>query len=281
MNEARVLMTGIAMGESPRWHAGGIWFADWMAHEIIAVDESGKSEVVINVPSFPLCFDWLPDGRLLIVSGREGRLLRAEPDGRLVMHADLTGLSNKPWNDIVVDSRGNAFVDAICFDFPGGQFQPGIVAMVTPDGQVRQVADGLAFPNGLVVTPDDKTLIVAESYGHKLTGFDISADGSLSKRRTWAELGEDAPDGICLDADGAVWYADVPHKRCVRVQEGGRILQTVDLDRGAFACMLGGREQRTLFIVAADWTGAPPPGGAPRTGQLLSVQAPAKHAGRP
>ncbi len=279
-NEPRILMTGIGMGESPRWHAGRLWFADWIARQIIALDPDGRSEVVVQVPSMPICFDWLPDGRLLVVSGREGRLLRRESDGSLVLHADLSATLAKPWNDIVVDGRGNAYVDSIGFEFPGGQFVPGIVALVTPDGRVRQVADGLAFPNGLAITADGKTLIVAESYGHKLTAFDIGPDGSLAGRRTWAELGDAAPDGICLDTEGAVWYADVPHQCCVRVAEGGGMLQKVELDRGAFACMLGGGDGRSLFINAAAWGGSIPGQAAP-TGQVVMVQAPSAHAGRP
>ena len=281
MPEPQTLMTGIAFGESPRWHEDRLWFSDWGAQEIIAVDIEGKSKVIIHVPSFPFCIDWLPDGRLLIVSASNGLLLRREPDGSLVSHADLGGLSEHPWNDIVVDGRGNAYIGNVGFDFPGGEFAPGILALVTPDGSTRQVADGVAFPNGIVVTPDNSTLIVAESYANRLTAFDIEADGSLSDRRVWAELGDGVPDGICLDAEGAVWYADVPNKRCVRVREGGEVLQTIDLDRGCFACMLGGIDRRTLFMVAQEWGGiASTAEGAP-TGQLLTAPAPAPGAGWP
>src|SRR5438876_10570373 len=157
----RTLMTGLAMGESPRWHEGRLWFSDWGAQEIVAVDVDGNSEAVVRVPfGLPCCIDWLPDGRLLIVSGRDRLLLRREPDGSLVTHADLTGLSDHPWNDIVVDGRGNAYINSIGFDFPGGEFAPGILALVIPDGSAQQVADGVAFPNGMVVTPDNTTLIV-------------------------------------------------------------------------------------------------------------------------
>ena len=187
VSELHVLMTGIAFGESPRWHDGRLWFCDWGAQELIAVDLEGKSEVIVRVPSFPFCIDWLRDGRLLIVSARDRRLLRREPDGSIVTHADLSRLSKNPWNDIVVDGRGNTYVDNIGFDFPGGEFAPGILALVTPDGSARQVADGVAFPNGIVVTPDNNTLIVAESFTGKLTAFDIAADGTLSNRRVWAD----------------------------------------------------------------------------------------------
>jgi sugar lactone lactonase YvrE len=281
MPELQTLMTGLALGESPRWHEDRLWFSDWGAQEVIAVDLAGNSEVIVRVPSFPFSIDWLPDGRLLIVSARDRLLLRREPDGSLVTHADLSSLSDHPWNEIVVDGRGNAYLNNIGFDFPGGEFSPGILALVTPDGSARQVADGVAFPNGMVVTPDNATLILAESYGNTLTAFDIAADGSLSNRRVWADLDRGAPDGICLDAENAVWYGDVPNKRCVRVREGGEVLQTIELDRGCFACMLGGADRRTLFMVAREWRGMESTAGGERTGQILTAQAPAPGAGWP
>jgi len=280
-SDVQVLMTGIAFGESPRWHDGRLWFCDWGAQELIAVDLEGKSEVIVRVPSFPFCIDWLRDGRLLIVSASDRRLLRREPDGSIVTHADLSRLSKNPWNDIVVDGRGNTYVDNIGFDFPGGEFAPGILALVTPDGSARQVADGVAFPNGIVVTPDNSTLILAESYANRLTAFDIAADGTLSNRRLWAGLDRGVPDGICIDAESAVWYADVPNMRCVRVREGGEVLQTIDLDRGCFACMLGGVDNRTLFLIANEWGGPANMADAARTGQVLTVEAPAPGAGWP
>ena len=177
MPEQRILISDLVFPESPRWHEGRLWFSDWGAHEVIAVDLEGNSEVVVRVPSFPMCIDWLPDGRLLIVSASEGLLLRREPDGSMVTHADLRALSDHSWNDIVVDGRGNAYVNNIGFEFPGGEFAPGTVALITPDASARQVADGLAFPNGMAVTPNNSTLIIAESYGNKLTAFDIDTDG--------------------------------------------------------------------------------------------------------
>ncbi|HEU5438200.1 MAG TPA: SMP-30/gluconolactonase/LRE family protein [Ktedonobacterales bacterium] len=282
MPELRTLLSGLVLGESPRWHDGRLWFSDWGAHEVIAVDLDGKREVILRVPSLPFSIDWLPDGRLLIVSPDDRALLRREPDGSLVRHADLAGLARHPWNEIVVDGRGNAYLNNIGFDFPAGAFAPGILALVALDGSARQVADGLAFPNGMAVTPDNATLIVAESYGNRLTAFDIATDGSLSNRRVWAELGGGAaPDGICLDAEGAVWYADVPNKRCVRVREGGEVLQTIALDRGCFACMLGGADGRALFMMAAEWGGPASMAGGARTGQVLTAEAPAPHAGWP
>jgi sugar lactone lactonase YvrE len=183
------------------------------------------------------CIDFLPDGRLLLVDSARRRLLRREPDGTLLPHADLLSLADKPWNDIVADYQGRAYVNSIGFEFPGGEFAPGLIALVTADGEVRQVAGDLAFPNGMAITPDGHTLIVAESYANRLTAFDIDADGGLGNRRVWAETPGDHPDGICLDAEAA-WYADVGSKRCVRVREGGEVLATADLDRGAFACVL-------------------------------------------
>jgi sugar lactone lactonase YvrE len=279
--ELQTLITGLALAESPRWHDDRLWIADWGAHEVIAVDLAGKSEVIVRLPSFPFCIDWLPDGRLLIVSGGEGRLLRRDFDGSLVTHADLASLSGHPWNEIVVDGRGNAYINNTGFDFPAGPFAPGIIALVTPDGPPRPVADGVAFPNGMAVTPDNATLILAESYGQRLTAFDIAADGSLSNRRIWADLDGGFPDGICLDADHAVWYGDVPNKRCVRVREGGEVLQTIDLDRGCFACMLGGVDDRTLFLTANEWRGPASLAGGPRTGQVLTAPAPSPGAGWP
>src|SRR6266498_3505576 len=223
MSDVKTLMTGVVLGESPRWHDDRLWFSDWGAQSIIAVDLDGDSEVVTHVASYPFCIDWLPDGRLLVVSASDRRLLRMEPDGSLVTHADLAGVSDKLWNDIVVDGRGNAYVDNIGFDFPAGEFAPGVIALVTSDGSARQVGDGLAFPNGIAVTRDNSTLIV---------------------------------------------------------REGSEVLATIDLDRGCFACMLGGPDRGTLFMVAAEWPAATTAGGQP-TGQVLTAPAPARGAGWP
>jgi sugar lactone lactonase YvrE len=274
-----VLMEGIVFGESPRWHDGKVWFSDWGAHQVIALDPGGSHEVVATIESFPMCIDILPDGRVLVVDSARRRLLRREPDGSLVQHADLSGISEKPWNDIVADSRGGAYVNNIGFDFPGGEFAPGLVALVTPEGGVSQVADGLSFPNGMAISPDGATLIVAESYANRLTGYDIGSDGSLGSGRTWAETPGDHPDGICMDAEGAVWYADVGNRHCVRVREGGQVLATVDLDRGAFACVLSRGDQPRLFVTAQTWSGGSQP--APPSGQIVAFPAPAPGAGRP
>jgi sugar lactone lactonase YvrE len=276
----RTVMDGLAVGESPRWRDGRLWVSDMVANEVIVLDLEGKSEVDLRVPGMPMGTGWLPDGRMLIVSARDGRLLRREPDGSVVTHAHLSGLSPHPWSDMVVDGRGNAYVGNIGFDFPVGEFVPGTIALVRRDGEVLPVADGVAFPNGMAVTPDNRTLIVAESYASRLTVFDIAGDGRLSGRRVWAELPGGAPDGICLDAEGAVWYADVPNQRCVRVREGGEVDRTVEVDRGCFACVLGGLDGRTLFIVAAEFSPASMSGSV-RTGQVLAVDAPAPGVGWP
>jgi sugar lactone lactonase YvrE len=283
MSEVRVLIDDRVFGEQPRWHGDRLWFSDWGTQEVIAVSAARETEVMLKGRSFPLCVDWLPDGRLLVVSAGEGLLLRQEPDGSLVTHGDLRNVSSPPpVNELVVDAHGYAYVNGGGFNLSAGEeFAPGIVAVVGPDGSVRQVADGLAFPNGMLIMPDDRTLIVAESYARRLTAFEMGADGTLSERRVWAELGDGVPDGICADAENAVWYADVPNKRCVRVCEGGEILDTVELDRGCFACALGGPDGSTLFLVATEWNGPAAMFQGPRTSQVLTARAPAPAAGRP
>jgi sugar lactone lactonase YvrE len=262
-----ILATGLAMGESPRWYDGRLWVSDMGTNELVTVDprdgEQVVPKVVAQVPGMPMGLGWRPDGTMLIVSSRDGKLLAG--DATTVV-ADLSPLSTKPWSDMVVDGRGNAYIGNIGFDFPFGEVSTGIVALVTVDGQVRQVADDVHFPNGMAVTPDNKTLILAETYAHRLTKYDIESDGTLSNRRVWADLPGAFPDGICLDAEGAVWYADVPGRRCVRVREGGQVLQTIEADRGCFACALGGN---TLYVVAAEYGGSGAEAST-RTGQVLA-----------
>jgi sugar lactone lactonase YvrE len=278
MDVPEILLSDVVFGESPRWHDGRLWFSDWGAREVVTVDLAGRRDVVHRMPVFPFSLDWLPDGRLLIVSSE---LQRQEPDGSLVTHADLSHLG-AAWNEIVVDGRGNAYVNQAGFDLmAGAEPTAGTIALATPDGKAREVADEVWFPNGMTVTPDNSTLIVAESYRSRLTAFDIGPDGDLSDRRVWADLGTDVPDGICMDAEGAIWYADVPNKHCVRVREGGDVLQTIAVDRGCFSCALGGPEGRTLFIVATEWQGPQHMQQAERTGQVLSVDVSSAHAGYP
>lgn len=279
MSEVRILLDGRGLVESPRWHGDRLYFSDWSAGEVVAL--AGGAEVVARVKSLPLCTAWLPDGRLVVVSSADGLLLRREPDGTLVAHADL---GRAAWNDVVADGRGNIYVNEVGFDPMSGESSgSGTVWLVAGEASVRQVADGIAFPNGMAVTSDNTTLIVADSYGHGLVAFDIGADGGLSGRRIWADLGEAAaPDGICVDAEDAVWYADVPNRCCVRVAEGGEVLQTVRLDRGGFACALGGPDGRTLFITAADWRGMTEPDPVtPGSGRILAIEVDVPGAGWP
>ncbi len=255
-----VLCSGLGLVESPRWHDGRLWFSDWTGGQVLVVDASGRTEEVLRHRSLPLCFDFLPDGRMVVVSNQEHALLALEADGTLTTYADLSAISTLGCNDIVVDGRGHAYVNSPDFDFatgpPPGEVQPGVIGVVTPDGRTRVVADDLAFPNGMAVTADGCTLVVADSYRSALVGFTIADDGSLTDRRVWADLGDDAPDGICLEASGAAWYAEVPHQVCVRVAEGGEVLARVDLDRGGFACMLDDAPSPSLYAVTANWPGA-------------------------
>jgi sugar lactone lactonase YvrE len=281
-----VLLDGLAMPESPRWHDGRLWFSNWGAEEIVAVDLDGTSEVVDRGPEGAgWAVNWLPDGRML-VTGNE--LVRVEPDGSRVRHADLSHLSPHGWSEMTVDGRGNVYVNALNFDFAdfeavlaSGQ-APGKIALVTPDGRAREVADEIAFPNGMVVTPDNSTLIIAESFASRLTAFDIAADGTLSHRRVWADgVG---PDGICLDAEGCIWASSgVMTNDCARIREGGEVLDAIELDRPCFAAMLGGPDRRTLFILTADWRGTEGMDAVirERTGRILVVDAPAPGVGWP
>ncbi len=276
---SRTLMSGIMLGECPRWRDNKLWFADWVGETLYTLDEAGKSEAVARIASLPFSIDWLPDGRLLVVNAREKRLLVQEADGSFATHTHLAGLSDHAFNEIVVDGRGNIYLNNIDFDFPGGEFRPGFVAIVSPDGTVRKVAEGLAFPNGMAITPDGKTLICAESYNGNLTAFDIEADGSLGNSRLWAKLEGQGGDGICIDAEGCVWVAAGP--RCARVREGGEVLEEVAVDRMCFACMLGGTDGRTLFIVANEWGGSTDLAGNEPTGRVFAARVAVPHAGFP
>ena len=284
--QPRVLLDGLAMPESPRWHDGRLWFSNWGTREIVAVDLDGRSEVVGEGPDgLGWATNWLPDGRLL-VTGQV--LIRVEPDGSRVPHADLSQISPFGWSELTVDGRGNVYVNTINFDFAefdevlASSEAPGKIALVTPDGEAREVADELAFPNGMVVTPDNKTLVIAESFAARLTAFDIADDGTLSNRRVWAD--EVGPDGICMDADGCIWASSAATvSDCARIREGGEILERIDLDRPCFAAMLGGPDRRTLFMLTAEWHGTEGVEDVieARTGQVLVVDAPSPGVGWP
>ena len=252
MPQPQVLATDLVIGESARWHNGRLWLSNWGAAEILTFDEDGHRELITKVPTtIPFSIDWLSNGQLLITAGPEQRLLRQEPDGSLVDHADLTGLPGG-LNEIVIDGRGTIYVDGGADFYPDEGVAPGFIAAISSDGTVRQVADGIAFPNGMAVTEDNSTLIIAESFAGKLTAFDITEDGSLDNRRTFADA---LADGICMDAEGAVWtpswYDNAPC--CLRVAEGGEVLDRIPLDQSGFACALGGPDGRTLFMLTADW----------------------------
>jgi sugar lactone lactonase YvrE len=278
--ETRTLLSGLAYVESPRWHEDRLWFCHWGTGDIVAVDLEGNSEVVgQGPPGLGWGIEWLRDGRLL-VTGQE--LMRREPDATMVRHADLSGVADHGWSEIVVDGRGNIYVNGFGFDFLGGGTpKPGIIALITPDGAAHQVAGDLAFPNGMVVTPDNSTMIIAESFAGQLSAFDIAADGSLSNRRVWADLGQGG-DGICLDAEGAVWTPVIPNA-CVRVAEGGEVLERIELDNFCFACMLGGPDRETLFMLTAEWHGIEGVEAAlaDRTGKVVTAAAPAPGVGWP
>jgi sugar lactone lactonase YvrE len=274
------------MVESPRWHDGRLWFPHWGTPEIIAVDLEGNAEVMADGPSgLGHSIGWLPDGRML-VTGDE--LTRHEPDGTTLVHTDLTHITKAIWSEMTIDGRGNIYVNSIGFDFSemmervSDPSKPptGVIALITPDGRARKVADEIAFPNGMVITPDNETLIVSESFTGTLLAFDIARDGSLSGRRVWADgLG---PDGICLDAEGAIWTS-TRDNACVRVAEGGQILDRIQLDRACFATMLGGPEGRRLFMMAKEFLGPDKFDEmlAKRTAQVLIAEAPAPRAGWP
>ncbi len=285
VSQLRTLKSGLTVGESPRWHAGRLWLANWGPGEVLALDSDGDSEVVVRMPAtVPISIDWLPDGRLVLVAGPQAKVLRQEPDGSLVTHADLSGLA-KGWNEIVVDGRSNMYVNGSDYIFaPGAPFVPGVIALVRPDGTVIQVADDIHFPNGMVVTPDNKTLVVTESFKARLTAFDIASDGTLGNRRVWAELGQGG-DGICMDAEGAIWTPAFKDGRpgCNRVREGGEVLERIELDEFCFACMLGGADGQTLFMLVAAWRGLDRMAElfSDRTGRVITARAPAPHAGKP
>ena len=275
----KTLLTGLGVGESPRWHGDRLWFVNWGAQEIRTLDSVGKSEVVARGPvPVGYCIDFVGDD-LLVTS--HDRLLRREPDGSFVTHADLSHLG-KSWNEVTVDGRGNIYVNSVGFNFGQEDFHPGTIAVIKPDGTAQQVADNIMFPNGMVITPDNSTLVVAESWAQKLTAFDIEEGGGLSNRRLWANA---SADGICMDDEGAIWCSGVSGgtPECLRVRKGDEVLERLILDRACFACMLGGEDGKTLFLMTAEWRGVERMGELFRsqTGQVQSIRVAVPHAGRP
>ena len=249
---SRILLEGLHFAEGPRWHDGRLWFSDMHGQRVMAVDLAGRTETIAVLPTQPSGLGWTPDGRLLAVSMVDCRLVRLDAAGWTTV-ADLSALASFHCNDMVVDRRGRAYVGTFGFDLDGGApVKTGEVILVDADGRARIVADGLRFPNGMVLTPDGGTLIVAESMGPALRAYDVAADGSLTRGRPWAELSDAVPDGICLDAEGAVWLASPITSELVRVREGGAIAARVPVSNHAFACMLGGPDRRTMFALTAD-----------------------------
>jgi len=251
-SKTEVLIDGLYFGEAPRWHEGRLWLSDMHGQKVIKVDMEGHVEEVARVPNGPAGLGWLPDGRLLIVSMEDRRLLRLDTQG-LVEVANLSRLATYHCNDMVVNSNGDAYIGNFGSEWVKSfNPDPANLVLVKPDGTARIVAEEMRFPNGSVITPDGRTLIVAETWGHILTAFNIERDGSLTGRRVWANTEPAMPDGICLDAENAVWIASPITEQAVRISEGGKVLQTIDMGRQAYACALGGPDRRTLFILTAD-----------------------------
>jgi sugar lactone lactonase YvrE len=290
------LISGLSFTECPRWRDGRLYVSDFYTHRVLAVAMDGTAETIVHVPQQPSGLGFLPDGRMLIVSMRDRKVLRREADGSLVEHANLSGLA--PWhlNDMLVDRDGRAWVGNFGFDLEGGvPTRTTVLICVDPDGTAHVATDGLGFPNGMVLTPDGDTLIVAESTMNRLSVFDIHS-GLLGERRTWAAFGDPprstdigevlrqvdvAPDGICLDAEGAVWVADAAHGRLLRVAEGGRIIEERKTDGvGVFACMLGGDDGRTLFASVAP-TFHQDEASANHRASVLMTRVDVPHAGLP
>lgn len=286
-----LLTDGLHFGEGPRWHHGKLWFSDFYDHAVKTVDLAGTVATRVPVAGQPSGLGWLPDGRMLIVSMTDRLLLRLEPDAMVVVHADLSEIATFHCNDMVVDAVGRAYVGNFGFDLDAAEtsgdfagalaaYEGATIARVDADGSVHTAATGMRFPNGSVITPDGRTMIVAESMARRLSAFDVAADGGLSNQRVWADTGSHVPDGICLDDEGAVWVADASGPYCVRIREGGEILTVVDTEQRCFACMLGGEDGRTLFMVTSAYSLAAE-AGVHRSGKILTTRVTAGHAGRP
>ena len=280
MRMLKVLIDGLAFPEGPRWHDGKFYFSDMHAHQVIAADMAGKRDVVCEVPAWPSGLGWLPNGRMLVVSMTDRKLMRLDRDG-LKTVADMTSLAPFDCNDMVVDARGRAYVGNFGFDLHKNETpRTTTLVMVAPDGTAQIVANEMMFPNGAVITPDGKTLVVGESFGRRLTAFDIGADGSLTNRRVWAELGNGIPDGICLDAENAIWVACPTASEVIRVKQGGEVAERIKVETDAFACMLGGPDGRTLFVATAPGSD-PEKCRADRRGRIETTHVEVPRAGLP
>lgn len=287
----RILTGGIHFGEGPRWRDGRLWFSDFYAHAVKSVSLSGDLRTEFAIDDQPSGLGWTPNGDMLIVSMTRRQVLRRTPDGSISVHADLGAIATWHCNDMVVDAVGGAYVGNFGFDLDAAIVERGIrevladhptanLAYIAPDGTARVVAEGMHFPNGSVITPDGKTLILGETLGGVLTAFDIAPNGDLSNRRVWASTQPYVPDGICLDADGAIWIANPIGPQCVRIAEGGEVLEVIHTGQPCYACMLGGDDGRTLFMLtaaSADHKAA----AASQTGQIVAAQVDSPGAGRP
>ncbi|HTO51820.1 MAG TPA: SMP-30/gluconolactonase/LRE family protein [Myxococcota bacterium] len=281
MTDTTTILDGLCFPEGPRWHDGRFWFSDMHAKRVIRLGADGRAETVVEVPERPSGLGWLPDGRLLVVSMHDRRLLRLDPGG-LARVADLGHIAAFHTNDMVVDRQGRAYVGNFGFDLVGGAPQQTTsLARVDPDGSVHVAATELMFPNGMVITPDERTLVVGESFAARLTAFDVARDGALSNRRVFAALeGGAIPDGIALDAEGAIWVASPTTGECLRVHEGGRVSRRVRGAALAYACALGGTDRRTLYVCTAE-THDPDECVAKRTGRIETVRVDVPGAGWP
>jgi sugar lactone lactonase YvrE len=290
---ARPFIEGLSFGECPRWHGDRLWYSDFYQGTVCSAGVEGDVRVELEVPTGPAGLGWLPDGRLLVVARKERTVLRREPDGQLVEHGDLEPYATFHGNDMVVDGHGRAYVGNFGFDLDRFVAEEGAAALVEepgppttplirvdPDGSTAVAAEDIAFPNGTVITPDGKTLIIAETLRGQLTAFDVGADGELGGRRVWASLSWCAPDGICLDAEGRVWVANAISPECILVAEGGEIVDRVATSQTCFACMLGGTERTTLYLVTAQ-TSTESLVSATRAGQIEQVEVEVPGAGLP
>jgi len=290
MTKARVLAEGLYFGEGPRWNRGRLWFSDFYDHAVKSIDSNGAVRTEFEIDDQPSGLGWLPDGRLVLVAMHRRQVLRVDPDG-VHVHADLAAVATWHANDMIVDGQGRAYVGNFGFQLDEALKSRGVesviadhptarLARVDADGSVHVAAPDLHFPNGMVITPDGKTLIVAETLAMRLTAFDIGPGGALSNRRVWATLGMRAPDGICLDANGHVWIANAIAPECVRVAPGGEITATVETSQPCFACMLGGDDRRTLFAMTAPSSMAEAV-SAVRQGRIECAAVAVPGAGRP
>lgn len=281
MAEIQELIGGIDFGEGPRWHDGRLWYSDFYQHRVFAVTSDGDRQTMLELDDHPSGLGWLPDGDLLVVSMRKKKVLRVGADGAIAEHADLSDIATGRCNDMVVSSNGNAYVGNFGFEaFDRAQRQNATLALVRADGSVEPAATDMEFPNGSVITPDGRTLIVGESLGRRYTAFDIRDDGTLGNRRVWAQLTDISPDGCTLDADGGIWVANAIGTDVARVVEGGAVTERVDLGQGTFACALGGDDGRTLFILSADSPMEAEVAGK-GTGVIRTMRVDVPHAGLP